>query len=249
MRTIAKTLDNAGGALLGYIPPISDLSVCAFIGDGGDQYITNFGDGGAIAATGSPLSQGNGFRRYLETAYLTLPVAMTDNMTVCAVYRNVTPTTDYGFICSSERDYSDGGRRGFSLYRSNSNQSIITSTMGTNSGAPLSVAVGLSNIDGPAFVAGIRAPLSPGASVTVKRLTPTALNPSPVTNTNSSFGATVDEDDFPLLVGREYRTSVNLGGPIDIGFIAVCPRVMSSDEITTLYNSVKARFAALGTTI
>ena len=246
---LAKSQDYAGGTLLGYVPPVTGLSVCAFIGDAESNWLTNYGSGGAIVATGAPSVQANGFRRFLETAYLTLPVAMTDAMTVCAVYRNVTPITLYGQICCSERDYIDGGRRGFSLFRYNVNQGVQAGTFGTNAGANLTVAVGLTDVDGPAFVAATRAPLSPGAQISLRRLTATAQTPAAATNTNATFGATGDEASYPLLVGREYRTGANTGGPIDVGFLAVAPRVLSSDEITALYNSVKKRFTALGTTI
>ena len=111
------------------------------------------------------------------------------------------------------------------------------------------VKVDLATQAGPAFIAGTVYPhTSPGAKVQAFRKTQAEATTGVVAIADADHQPTADEASFPFCIGHNQRPGIPLGD-IDIGFVAVFPRVLTAAEIDAMYQSVKRRFTALGVAI
>lgn len=253
MTTITvKGANFASGPIAHYSPPVLGSTLCAFVGDADENtYLRNFGSGAdLVRVAGKPAQIDPAFRRFNYLNYLKSDAYRTENTTLLAVYRNPTPITSFALVISSERDHADGGRRGCGLTRTSGTEGMYMGVFGTNAVNQNSlVKVDLAPQVGPAFIAGTVFPhTSPGAKVQAFRKTPTEATTGIVSVADADHQPTADEASFPFCIGHNQRPGVPLGD-IDIGFVAVFPRVLTADEIDVMYQSVKRRFTALGVSI
>ncbi|MHC8315688.1 hypothetical protein [Pseudomonas sp. LB3P31] len=252
---IVKGANFASGHIAHYSPPVEGASLCAFVGDSDDTtWLRNFGSGADLTvAKGAPEKIDAAFRRFGPQNYLASGVYRTPEITVMAVYRSIVPATLHGVLLSSEREaVVDPGRRGISLLRANGVEAASMTVFGTNTSNVYQTFTNQTAVSptGPAFIAGTVEPLIPtGARTSIARLTPAPLTGTNATSTTASLAPTVDEASFPLRIGTHYRADQSAIGLIDIGFLAVFPRVLTATEKDAMYQSVKKRFAALGVAI
>lgn len=246
-----KNADYSAGRLAGYMPPVAGASTVAFVGDSDpNTRLRNFGSGAPLTETGAPTQTDAAFRRFDIANFLTLPSSYyTASCTILAVHRSVTPITGFSAIVASERDYlvaggGDGGRRGMDLLRNSNTETVSIDPFGTSAGASTSQPIGPAGQTGAQFNAGTVAPKSGGGvSLALYRRTATQAQATG-TNVNTTLSPMGDEASYPFRVGNTYR-SVSLVA-IDVGFVAVFPRVLTLAEIDLMYASVAKRFTALG---
>lgn len=256
---IVKGADFSDGELYNYVPPVAGAKLVAFVGDQRDSTsLRNFGSGAdLIVHSGNPLYQGNGFRRFGPFDGYRSDAFYTENMTILAVCRSVYPlgASKWGTLISSERDASDGGRRGAGMGRPPSNDYWRAMVNGTLNGASVTGTAstpigGMSEANSAGFLA---ATFNTGAvantvELAINRLSDPTKVGTGTSAANTTFAPAIDEASYPLLVGTHYRVTSNYD-PIDIGFIAVYPRKLTTTEISTMYKSVQRRFASLGVSI
>lgn len=261
---IVKNANFAGGKLLHYEPPVSDLLVCSWVG--GDDAVCqrNFGTLGDLAMpAGTPVQQADGlFRRFNANNYFQLPTERKASMTVIAVTRDVAPPAAgavYGQILSSERDSGidghnyNGGRRGFVAARgynvsANGTYDLRAYNYGDNAGTPFAITPTLvANDATPIASAFTSQPDTTGTSAQVFRLTAVAANSALVKTAIASTLPDPDEAGYQLRVGKNYRAVAVQD--IDIAFLAVAARILTQAERDAMYASIKRRFTAFGITI
>lgn len=251
MTTIfVKNADFSGGRLAHYAPPVAGAALCAFVGDSDDSvWLRNFGSGADLAiGAGSPSIVDQAFRRFGTLNFLNSDAYRTPQLTMLAVYRSITPVSNYSSILSSEREAGDGGRRGCVLNRNNTTDAAYVGAFGTSSsGASQGSFSNLSAAVGPSFVAGTIENITTGARSQAFRKTSPSQDGPIINGTLLNQQPAADEASYPLRVGHSYRSYVL--SDIDIGFVAVYPRVLSAAEISQMYSSVRKRFAALGVSI
>lgn len=251
---IVKGANFAAGRIAHYSPPIEGASLCAFVGDSDDAtWLRNFGSGSDLTVVkGAPEKIDAAFRRFNPQNFLTSNVHRPVAGTYMAVYRSILPLALHGVLLSSEREaVVDPGRRGVSLLRANAVEAAAMTVFGTSTANVYQTFTNQTPVSptGPAFVVGTVEPLSPnGVRSSIARLTPDPLTVN-ATSTTASMAATADEASWPLRIGTHYRTDQSAIGSIDVGFVAVFPRVLTAAEKDAMYQSVKRRFLALGITI
>ncbi|MBF8651480.1 hypothetical protein IRZ81_11800 [Pseudomonas putida] len=255
---IVKDADFSSGDLINYAPPVSGATLCAFVGDTRDAAsLKNYGSGQNLSVyQGAPKAQGDGFRRFGAFDSYKTDSYYTPEMTMLVVARSVYPLTDqFGIVISSERDNSDGGRRGAGIVRLNNADYLRMYVNGTLNGAPTAPNTntqvpGVTQANSAAFSSGTFAPGTTPNTVVLgaqRHSAPTVAR-SVVSDANPTLAPASNESSFPLLVGSHYRPSGNFA-PVDIGFVAVYPRVLTAEEIQKMYASVKRRFASFGVAI
>lgn len=255
---IVKGADFSAGELLHYSPPVSGATLCAFVGeDRLSAALKNYGTGADLSVNqGDPKAQGDGFRRFGPFDSFLTPAFYTASTTILLVSRSVYPLTDqFGIVISSERDDADGGRRGGGFARINNADYLRMYASGTLSGAPTAPSAntqiaGITAANSAGFFSGT---ISPGTvantiNISAARVTTPAVSRTTTSDPNATLAPAANEASFPFLVGSHYRAGANFA-PVDIGFVAVFPRLLSAAEIATMYTSVKKRFASRGITV
>lgn len=248
---IVKNANFSGGKIANYTPPVAGASLCAFVGDADEStWLRNFGSGAnLVVGAGKPASVDAAFRRFGASNFLQSDTPRTPATTMLAVYRSITPVNNYSAIISSERDYTDNGRRGCALHRINTQDAPYAAAFGTNAAGTAYQAL-TSNLEAStslAFAVGLIEDQANGVRVQVLRKTAPAQNGPSLSPGLVSMKTMPDEASYPLRIGHTYRSFQ--GVEIDIGFVAVYPRILTSAEIESIYQSVARRFTALGITI
>lgn len=248
---IVKDADFSGGKLAHYSPPVAGATLCAFVGDADDStWLRNFGSGSdLVIGAGKPVSVDQAFRRFGAANHLVSDSPRTAATTMLAVYRSILPVNNYSAILSSERDHTDNGRRGCALNRINTSDAPYAAAFGTNAAGTAYQALtsNLNAADSPAFAVGVIEDLNNGVRVqAIRKTAPEQVGPN-LSPGLATMKMTADEYKYPLKVGHTYRSFT--GTEIDIGFVAVYPRVLTTTEIDKIYQSVKRRFTALGVAI
>lgn len=250
-KIIVKGADFSGGKIASYTPPVAGSSLCAFVGDADEStWLRNFGSGkDLVIGAGKPYSVDAAFRRFGASNFLQSDAFRTPAITMLSVYRSITPVANYSAILSSERDYTDNGRRGCALNRINTQDSPYAAAFGTNAGGTAYQALtsNLAASTSPAFAVGQLEDQTTGVRVQALRKTAPAQTGPNLSPGLATMKTMADEANYPLRVGHTYRSFQ--GTEIDIGFVAVYPRILTEVEIEAVYQSVKRRFAALGVAV
>lgn len=263
---IVKNANFAGGKLLHYEPPVSDLKVCAWIGGDDAVCLRNFGTlGDLLMPSSTPVQQADGlFRRFNGTAFLTLPLERKTSMTVIAVTRDTSQPpsgAQFAYVLSSERDSGidghnyNGGRRGFSFLRRYNNTVAgayehAATNFGDSAGAVFSITSQITNPEATPLCVKVESqPSTTGTSTKVYRLTAAAANSSLASSANATTLPDPDEAGYPMRVGLPYRTNALTPKDLDIAFLAVADRILTQAESDALFASIKRRFTAFGMTI
>jgi hypothetical protein len=256
---IVKGADFSAGQLSNYVPPVAGATLAAFVGDERKSFaMRNFGSGKDLSIyAGDPQYQGKGFRRFGPGQAFLTDSYYTEQMTFLAVCKSVYPlgSSRYGILIASERDAADGGRRGVGMARIPSSDYWRVNVNGTLSGAAASAstttsATGITEANSAGFLSATvgKGTAANTVALAINRYTDPAKSGSAVSAANATFAPATDEQSSPLLVGFHYRGGTNYD-PLDIGFMAVYPRILTADEIATMYQSVRRRFASLGVSI
>lgn len=161
-------------------------------------------------------------------------------------------------VASTALTGTDTGRRGFHLFRDyeTSSGSIGLGFNGTNNSTGATVVSGIQPANTPTAARFIIAEVKTNVSTTSTANTFADLTnaaSSGPTNGASAQGLLVqsDEADFPLRIGKGYRTAAVFGADIDVAFVMAVPRagIIGTAEATAAYTAIKKRFTALGVTI
>lgn len=254
---IVKNADFSADRIQHYVPPVEGAVLCAFVGDeNADTMLRNFGTAADLQInTGHPAYQGGGFRRFNSGNSLLSPVHYTPQQTILVVSRAVyvdgeTPKS-FSVAISSERNTETGRAGGGVMRNANADHMAAIYYRDNNPGHTTLIArpfVNQTEATSAGFVAATVDFDGDSLRLAIDRITDPVASSSAVMTGDAEYGPQLDEADYPYLIGVTYRGNPEFS-PLDIGFVAVYPRILTAAEIASIHQSVKKRFDSLGVTI
>ncbi|MDN6874640.1 hypothetical protein QO209_19545 [Pseudomonas citronellolis] len=255
---VIKNADFSGGRLVDYDCPIPDAQVCSWLGGGLDDAVRNFGTGDELVVGGAPMAIDDLWCRVSAAGFLETGELLTKDMTFIVVPRLVgelgTSANRPAVISNESGDATV--KAGYTLWMGKPNapetRNIWSNLLFTADGGTQYVAnSGLKSADRditkPLFLIGESTRSSSGY---LRSTIETYSTPTESQAINAGAFTGPFEFSGNMRIGAMHRTdSTAMSAPVDVAFVMMVQRLLTTAEKQKVYNSVRRRFAAFGVTI